>query len=243
MSGPYNAILGSAAVALPANEWPQVNPASVAHVERKHLSIFAQEGYGLPELRMGAFNFTLPTPTWTVGISAQSFGYSAYRESRGMASIARGFRFGSSRSIALGISTTLNQIRIQHVGSRQDASLSAGILAEPWPGLHLGISLLHWVQTNHALEEAFLLGASYLIPGTIRILTALHKTLTFPPSLHIGFEHYLHQKFILSTRLSSNPHRLALGVELKLATLTAHVLAEKHTVLNWTPGISIGVQL
>ena len=245
LNGPRNAVFSSASVSYPQGTWHDVNPATTANMTRVFLSIFTSDGYGLKELRTSALNFVIPAKNAVLSTSIHSFGYEVYREIKVMPSISYRFNFDSSRSVAVGISSTVNRINIQGIGSRIDLAFSAGIIAEAWPGLFVGASTSNWIKlvSKNSLEEEIRIGLAYQLFKEAWILIATQKSLLHPASLSVGFEHSISPVFTIRSGASTVPYRLAFGVDLSTKKMTASILAEKHIVLNWTPALAIDLHI
>ena len=244
LSGPKNAILSSSAVTLPINDWSGTNPASLAGIEHKHFSFFTSKGYGLTELGEAALNMAFPARGINVGFTVQSFGYKLYRELKITPTLAKTVTFGTSRPILIGFSGTINHLIIRNLGQQTDLAFSSGFVVEPWPRVHLGMSIIHWLGSSDSssLEKAFRAGMSYQISETYWMLFAVEKTLSFPSSVTTGIIHYLIPQCTLYARISTEPYRFAVGMDLLLDHFNASFIAEKHMILNWTPALSFGLR-
>jgi len=245
LNGSRNAVFSSASVSFPQGAWHDVNPASTANITSVYISIFTSNGYGLKELRTNAVNLAFPVKKAVLSASIHSFGYEAYREIKLSPSLSYLFTFDSSRSIAAGISSTINRIYIQGFGSQVDVALSAGLIAEIWPGIVVGASAKNWIKwdSHNPLEEEIRIGFGYRLAHEAWILIALQKSILYPASLSVGIEHALSPAFTFRSGISTMPHRLAFGFDLTTRKLTAGILAEKHIFLNWTPALAIDLHI
>ncbi|MBX2821322.1 MAG: hypothetical protein KTR29_16625 [Rhodothermaceae bacterium] len=232
-------------MSFPQGTWHEVNPATTANLTTAFISAFTSNGYGLKELRTNAITLAIPAKKAVFGVSIRSFGYEAYREIRLMPALSYRFNFNSSRSMAVGISSTVNRINIQGIGSRVDLAFSAGIIAEIWPRVFIGASAKNWIKWDpqNPLEEEIRIGLGYRLLNKAWVLIAVQKSILYPLSLSVGLEHTLSQAFTLRSGVSTAPYRLALGIDLTTEKLTAGLLAEKHIFLNWTPALAIGLHI
>ena len=245
LNGSRNAVLSNASVALPENDWPEVNPALALSSRDISISFFTSEGYGLRELRSTAINFFIPGEQTSWGAMLYSFGYEAYRELKLVATMSRSFSFNSTRPLTLGASVTINRIRIRGIPPNNEAAFSAGFLAEIWPNLFIGASLINWYNTNPSvsLEENLRIGIGYYLTNQTWLLVGLKKSMAYPLSLSTGIELLLIPGLTLRSSMSSQPYRMAIGFDVIVKRLIAGILVERHMILKWTPALSIGLHL
>ena len=242
-NGSRNATLSHAAVSMPGNQWPDVNPSSIASIKRSSLSFFASEGYSLREMRTGAINVSLPTPKQVYGVMVQSFGYDQYRDLNIITTIGRQLKFGASRKLSIGLSIMYNRVTIRHIGSQNRIALSSGLTIEFWPNLYLGASARQLIshRPTAALEEEFRLGIGYQLLKESWVVVAIQKSISHQPVLSAGLESPIEPGIVMRIRMSTNPYRVAMGADFRLNSLEVGILAEKHIILNWTPALSVGL--
>ena len=243
MSGSQNAVLAHSSVAVSGTKWPDVNPASLPVISTFQLSLFASEAYGLKELRSGATNLLVPMNRSTLGLTAHFFGYEKYKEITAKATLTRAFSFGTSRNLTVGLSVSAMNQRVRHTFDRTSLALSGGLLVELWPGLYMGVAANEWLQLTKltSQEETLILGLGYTLLEATQVVLSIKKTIQYPSSLGIGFEHLIESRLTVRASMGSNPYRAAIGIDVEFNTLKAGVLAEKHMVLGWTPALSIDI--
>lgn len=242
-NGSRSATLSYSAVSMPGNQWPEVNPSSIATIKNTNLSLFVSEGYSLSEMRSSALNLCLPSQTLVYGLMVQSFGYDMFRDLRFTTTIGHEIKLGTSRKVLIGVSFTYNRITIQHIGNQNGIGLSFGLTTEIWPNLYLGASSRQPFSRNptNALEEVTQLGIGYRLFEETWFILGIQKSISFQPAISAGIESPVGPGIVLRFRMNTQPYRIALGAEFLFNSLEVGILAEKHIILNWTPALSIGL--
>lgn len=238
--------LGYAATALTTGTGVQANPAAGALHRRRAVSFFARESFGLSALRYGAVYGTWPTAWGVAAGGASTFGGDGYRELHYSLGYARGIQIGTTRRVYLGVLGRYYHTQIDGYGSSGAAGIHLGILVALLPTLHFGA---HATNVNgpslvegEALPQTLAIGLQYQATSQLLVVTDIRKDLDFPASVRAGLEVQPLSQLALRAGITTAPVRFTGGVGLHLGPLRAHVAAEQHAELGWSPSASLDVQ-
>ncbi len=240
---PRAAGLGYASTALTSGAGVHTNPASSALRQQWSFSFFARESYGLAAFRYGAAHGTWPTSWGTVSGGASTFGGDEYRELHYSLGYARGLQFGTSRTVYVGLTGRYYHTRIDGYGSAGAIGLHLGLLLPLLPSLYLGAHATNvnapTLTDGEALPQTLSVGLQYRVGPRVRILTDVFKDLSFPVSVRSGIEVRPISMLALRAGVTTAPVRFTGGVGIRLGRLRAHVAAEQHQELGWSPSASL----
>ena len=243
--GARAAALGGAATALEGDAWGEANPATWATLPGRAVSFFATEAFGLDALRLGAAQYVEPTSLGAFAVGVRTFGFEAYRETRGALGYARGFAFDSVRTLAVGVSARYEQLAIEGFGSTGAVALSVGWLARVLPDVLVGFHATNLNRAElagrEALPRTFALGAAYRPVPALQVLLDAYKDIDFPVSIRGGLEVLPVPALALRVGITTQPARFTAGAGVRLGRIAADVAAERHEALGWTPGVSFGL--
>lgn len=247
LTGPARAVaLGGATTALTDDVGPHANPATAAAFNTRALVFFAQEAYGLAELRQAGLHGVQPLPFGTLAGGASAFGFDDYQELYMSLAWARGFTLGTSRRIYAGLGLRYYRTRITSYGQAQALGLSFGLLASLLPTLHFGVQVINAnepsLTPNAPLPQVLAVGLSYEAAENARVLLDLFKDVDFPLSVRGGLEISPVSHLTLRAGATTQPTRFTAGVGLLLGRIQADVAADRHLDLGWTPAVALGIQ-
>ena len=238
--------LGYASTALTAAVGIQANPGASALRERRTVSFFAREAFGLAALRYGAVYGTWPADWGAVSVGASTFGGEGYREVHYSLGYARGLQFGTSRTVHVGLTGRYYYTRIDGYGGAGALGVHLGILLPLLPSLHLGA---HATNVNspslvegEALPQTLSVGLRYRATSRLLVVTDVFKDLSYPASVRAGVEVRPISMLALRAGVTSSPTRFTGGVGVRLGWIRAHLAAEQHPTLGWSPSASIDVR-
>lgn len=237
--------LGYASTALTTASGVHGNPAVAARCSHRVVSFFAREAFGLSALRYGSVAGTWPAAWGSVSGGASTFGGDGYREVHYSLGYARGLSFGTSRHVHLGLTGRYYHTRIDGYGSTGAVGLHLGLLLPLLSSLDLGA---HATNVNgpslvegEPLPQTLSVGLQYRAGDALRVLVDVFKDRAFPAALRGGLEVRPLSLIALRAGVTTAPTRFTGGIGLHLGWLQAHVAAEQHAELGWTPSASLDV--
>lgn len=236
--------LGNATTALANDAGIQANPAATRTT--RLLQFFARQAYGLAELRQASVHAILPWSRGVITGGAGTFGFDAYRESYFSVGAAYGARLGTSRVAQLGLRMRYYHTRITGYGQAGALGISLGSQVRLLPTLHLGVIATNLnaprLADDVALPQSLAVGLAYQASDQITILFDTMKDIDFPLAVRGGLEITLLPALAIRTGFSTAPLRYTAGAGVQVGRLTAHVAAEQHDALGWSPSLSVQVR-
>ncbi len=235
--------LGNSTTALPSAVGVQANPAARATLREATALFYARQGFGLSALRYGASHAALPLGWGTVSTGISTFGFEDYREVHASAGYARSLSLGTSRSLSVGTTIRYYHTSIAGYGSAESAAFNLGLGVALLRALHLGV---HATNLNGAslvkrepLPRTLAVGLHYQALHHVRVLVDVFKDVRFPATARAGIEVRPVPPLSLRVGVTTRPVRFAGGAGIRLGPLNAHVAAEEHQELGWSPSASL----
>lgn len=235
--------LGYATTALTTTAGVHVNPAASAAHPQRLVSFYARQSFGLAPLRYGSASGTWPLGWGVVSVGASTFGGEAYRELHYSLGVARSLRLGTSRRVHGGVTGRYYHTRIDGYGSAGALGLHLGLLLSLLPSLHFGA---HATNVNspslaegETLPQTLAVGLQYRASPRLLMVADVFKDLSFPASVRGGLEVRPIPRLALRAGVTTAPTRFTGGVGLRLGWVRAHVAAEQHPELGWSPSASL----
>jgi len=237
--------LAYASTALGTTAGVQANPAASALHRRRLVSFYARESFGLSPLRYGALYATWPA-TWGVpSVGASTFGGEGYREVHYSLGFARALSFGTTREMQVGFTARYYHTRVEGYGGAGAFGLHLGVLLPLLPALHLGAQAANVngpsLVDGETLPQTLSVGVRYRVNERFLIVMDVFKDLDFPASVRAGLEVRPLSMLALRAGVTSAPTRFTGGVGLRLGRIRAHLAAEQHHRLGWSPSASLEV--
>ncbi len=235
--------LGGAGVGSP-EAWANLNPAALA-TARGRARLYADQGFGLAELRTGALDLSYPFAFATLGVGAQTLGFDDFRVSNLSVTAARAFRLGTRRTFDAGVSVVVHHAQVEGYGSGVAVAFDAGLRVELLPELDAGFSGRNLTGAQIAGKEpvpqVLTVGLAYAPSDRFRVLLDAVEDTRFPTSVRGGVEVWVVDALALRTGVGTEPTLFSAGAGLRLGTLRADLAATRHDVLGWTPAVELGV--
>jgi len=236
------AALGHATTALPSAVGLHANPGAGAAQDRWAAAVYAREGFGLSALRYGTAVVSVPMEWGAVSGGAGTFGFEDYREIHLDAAVARGFSFGTSRSVHAGLRLRYYHTRITDYGSAGALGLHLGLLVRLLPTLQFGAHATNLnapsLTDGEVLPRTLAVGLKYQAHSTLQVLADVFKDLAFPPSIRGGLEYHPVPALALRSGVTTAPTQFTVGAGVDIGPVEAGVAAEQHQELGWTPSVS-----
>lgn len=238
--------LGYASTALPTTMGVNANPAANAARPRRMVSFFARESFGLAPLRYGSVSGTWPWDWGVLSGGVGTFGGDAYRELHYSLGIARSLHLGTSRSVHVGLTGRYHHTHVDGYGNAGAIGLNAGLLLFLLPSLYFGAHATNLngpaLVEGEPLPQTLAVGLQYREGPRVLVLIDVFKDLSFPPSVRGGLEVRPIPLLALRAGITTAPTRFTGGVGLHLGRIRAHLAAEQHRELGWSPSASLEVR-
>lgn len=235
--------LGYASTALGTAAGVHANPAASALHDRRLVSFYAREAFGLSALRYGAGYATWPVDWGTFSAGAGTIGNDDYREIQYSLGYGRSVRLGTSRPLHVGAVARYYTARIRGYGSAGAVGLHLGLLVSILPSLQLGAQAANVngpsLVDGEQLPQSLQIGLRYRATRQLLVLLDLFKDVSFPAALRSGIEVRPIPLLALRAGVATAPTRFTTGAGVRLSRLRVHVAAEQHADLGWTPSASL----
>lgn len=235
--------LGGAGVALPG-VWARVNPATLAKASYS-VRLYGDQGFGLPELRSAAIDASATWRSTGLGLGAQTLGFDAFRVSALHVGAGRGFRLGTQRTVAAGLSATLHHAQIRGYGSGIAVALDVGFNVDVLPSLAAAATVRNLNQALLAglepVPQTLAVGLAYDPGAHLSLVLDVVDDSRFPLSVRSGAELRPVEAVALRIGVSTDPTTFSGGAGVRLGSLRADLAATRHEVLGWTPAVEVGL--
>ena len=237
--------LGYASTALTAASGVHANPAIPARRSDRTASFFVRESFGLSALRYGAATGSWPASWGSISAGASTFGGDGYREVHYSLGYARGLSFGTSRRVQVGLTGRYYHTRIDGYGGTGAVGVHLGLLLPLVSTLHMGVQATNVngpsLTEGAPLPQTLSVGLQYRVNDRFIVVTDVFKDLSFPAAVRGGLEVRPLSVLALRAGVTTSPTRFTGGVGLHLSWVRAHVAAEQHTELGWSPSASLDI--
>lgn len=235
--------LGYATTALTPMAGVHANPAASAADSLRRVSFYARQSFGFAALRYGSVDGTWPFGWGVLSAGASTFGGEAYRELHYSLAVARTFQLGTSRRVHLGVTGRYYHTRIDGYGRAGALGLHLGLLLSLLPALHFGAHATNLnspsLADGEALPQTLAVGLQYRASPRLQVLADVFKDVAFPASVRGGLEVRPISILALRAGVTTAPTRFTGGVGIRLGRVRAHVAAEQHPELGWSPSASL----
>lgn len=237
--------LGYASTALTTVSGVHANPAAPGRRSHRTVSFFVRESFGLSALRYGSVSGIWPSAWGSISGGASTFGGDVYREIHYSLGYARGLSFGTSRRIHVGLTGRYYHTQIEGYGGSGAVGLHLGLLLPLLSSLHLGAHVTNVngpaLVEGEALPQTLSVGLQYRVSDRLLVVTDVFKDLSFPAAVRGGLEVRPLSLLALRAGVTTAPTRFTGGVGLHLDWIQAHVAAEQHADLGWSPSASLDI--
>ncbi len=246
-SGAREAGMANAAVVL-SDIWSNfLNQAGLARVDAFTVGAFYENRFMVTQYALRSFALAVPTYGGTIGASYSYFGYSKYNESK--TGLAFGKAFGEK--IAAGIQMDYLHVHIDGEYGNSDAlTMEAGLLAEPVSNFLIGAHVYNPLRakynkfTNERVPTVFRVGMGYWFSDNLIVCVESLKNLDEEMNINMGTEYRLLKSIYLRAGLStSRISSYSFGVGFVLKGLNADLAFSDHSILGFTPHISMSYSL
>jgi len=243
-SGARSAALGGAYTAVSGDVWTQFfNPSGIAGIKSAQVGVFGEQRYLLNALNTAGLAISLPLgDKQAVGLTARTFGYSAYRENFVGLQYARVFY----ESFRLGVSLNAANTAVEGYGSATTFTADIGLGLTVSQKVSIGARVYNANQAK--LGESIRTTIPTVISGGVAykpsekvLLTAdASKHLDFPVSFRGGMEYRFVKAFAARAGVSTQPLTINAGFGINFAGLSIDISNGWHERLGYTPTFGLG---
>lgn len=241
--------MGRTGVAVSASAWSMDNPAGWARLAERRVALEASQAYGLSAMRLGALSAAVPTSIGVAALSARTYGFDAYRETRIAAGFARSMPLSPARTLDVGLALGYDGLAIAEYGSTGTVLLSAGVQGEVAPRLWGGLAARHllgigWDEETDlrrplSAVPSVAAGLAYAPSETALLTVDAVQDLDAQLSVRAGVEVRPVEVLALRAGVGTAPVRASAGIGVIVGPLQADVAVERHESLGLTPAVSL----
>lgn len=251
--GARSSALANASVTLTDLWAVQHNQACLALVDKPAAGLFYENRFLLPETGLKGGAMVLPTNSGVFGLMVSSFGYSKYGESKYGLAYAR--KLGDN--FAMGLQLDYLQTRIaENYGTSSNFAAEIGLRAKINEKLAIGVhvfnvnrALLHELDLDSAntykehIPTVMRVGVQYTFSEKVFAVLETEKDIDHKAIVKVGVEYHITEPFYLRLGVSSHPFQNSFGFGMKFSQLHIDVAASYHSVLGYSPQLSISYHL
>jgi hypothetical protein len=239
--GPRITALGTSGVAL-QDVWSlKSNHAGIAALKRPAFSAAYQSQYLNPDLSTKSAVFVYPFKGNAVGLSFQSYGFSAYNEQKTSFTYAKSF--GDKLYAALAFN--YHQVKISQYGDAKAYSFEAGVQYFLTQNLLLGAHLANPSESKYSnqlstiIPTVYEIGASYKVSNKLLLNSGLEKTIDLETDFKAGLEYQVIDWLAFRGGVSANPFRQYTGFGLVYNSFRVDAAVATHPDLGISPQIAL----
>ncbi len=236
--------LGNSGVVLRQSVWSVFyNPASVGTVRNVETGIFfVPSQFGMNELRTMAGAVVFPLRSLSIGVGVESFGFSLYRESGLILSVARSV----DDFLLVGLSLRGKNISIDRYGSTRMGAVDVGLHAMVWEGLDIGFSTRNLLATRigsvrERPAQSLLFGLSFSPRRGSTIYAEYESDIRYGGMIKGAFEQHILDVLALRVGIASNPDKFSAGFAVRIAPAEFSYAGYSHPDLGWTHQLELAI--
>lgn len=214
-------------------------PAATVTVPRSSFACYGEHGFLLAELGLYRLGIVLPVSSGRFGFQAAYAGSPLSRRS----SVSLGYARKLGKWLDLGLRFNYHALRISGYGQAQAPSVDAGVRFQVTDRWHTGFSVLHYSRPDHgkvreaALPTLVSLGTGYEFSRKLFLTALLEKEAHRPVNLVSALLYRVLPALEWRMGIATATSQLWGGVGIRLRPFWAHVTAQYHPQLGFTPGL------
>jgi hypothetical protein len=196
----------------------------------------------LPEFGLNCLGIAIPTGSGTFGLSWSHFGYSRYHENKLGLALGRAFHERFSAGLQIDY---LNRFIADESGNTGTVAVEAGILAELYEGLLLGLHVFNPTASRHPggedLPVILRMGIGYRFDDRISLGAETCKDLCFPKAMFsLGAEYRLIDYIYIRTGINVQEYvHHSFGLGFRLHNFQANIAFSFQQIAGYTPYLSL----
>jgi len=243
-SGPRLTGMGSGGIAV-TDIWAlQQNPAGIAELKRPMLAVAYEQHFLDPEVSTQCAVFILPYLRNVIGISAEKYGFSEFKEQKVGISYAKSF--GDSFRLAIGL--RYNQLNVSQYGSAKAFTIEMGFQLKVNRALTIASHIANPNQSQYnnlpgsTLPVKLTVGGSFRFSDRLLMIADVRKFLKYPMDGMTGIEYNFIKWFSLRGGVSMNPFKQYTGFGINYNQMQLDVSVASHPSLGYSPQIALGYE-
>lgn len=221
------------------------NQAGLGFLKNASAGAYYENRFLISELALSGGYFALPTKFGVFGLSARSFGYQLYRESKVGVAYAKSF----GPNLSIGMQLNWEQIMLGDIyGNRNALTAEIGAQYKFNDKFKLGAHIYNPTQTslaefdNERLPTILRFGLGYQLNKKILMLAEVEKNIYAKESFRGAIEYELVSVLFLRVGVSNNPLRNTAGFGVKLKKLQFDFAASFTESFGFTPHFGLTYQ-
>ena len=219
------------------------NQAGLGFLREFSAGVAYRNNYLLQETGLKSLAVAIPIQKFgVIGMSVNSFGFSAYGEHK--FGLAYSKSFGDVLSMGIQIDYLQTQFA-EPYGSRGVVAGEFGVLAKLNAKTKIGAHIYNPTRAyldkpvNERLPTILKVGMSYSFSESLLTTLEMEKSLDFKPNIKAGLEYLIDKKFSIRGGVNSFPVKVCFGGGMKLGNLDIDLASEYQQNLGFVPSFGI----
>lgn len=219
------------------------NQAGIAHIESFSAGAFYENKFLVKDLAYTGFASAAPLGNGAVGLTYTSFGFDVYRESR--LGLAYGMKLSDGFSAGVQLNYHTMRINAEDYGSRGSITAEVGFRLEVSEQVSLAAHIYNPGRTklnefsDERIPTLIRFGAQYTIADDLIASAEVEKDIDRTGLFRAGLEYRPAEVLFLRIGTSSEPMLFAFGTGLDFGTFKFDLASTYHTVLGYSPQVSL----
>lgn len=241
--GARSSAMGNSSVMLQDRWSIHHNQAGLAWLDEKSVGAYYESRYTMSKLGLQGGAFVLPTSAGTFALSVSSFGYTLYNETK----VGLAYAKKLSPMFSVGVQLDYFSIGIgDNYGRANVFSGEIGVMAILTDDLTVGAHLFNPARAkvaqynNERLPTILRFGASYTFSDKVLMTAEMEKDIDQKPVFKSGLEYNISDPIFIRAGIASNPFVSSFGVGVRLKGFEFDIATSFHSVLGYTPQLSLG---
>lgn len=216
-----------------------INPAALAQVPHKAVTLSYSHPFGIKEIALASVAVGAAFDQMTLGLAVTHLGLAQFEDQTFAFSGALKFSMSSrkkeTRALLLGVQSVFRRVQIARYEGRMNWRMHVGLIAPVSEAIAWGAALGNVLEAGREKSaRAIALGMSYRSPARFIGQFDIFKQTDFPLELRAGGEMLLFAPLTLRVGMSTNPERFTVGMAFHFRPATLHVTTFSHIDLGWT---------
>lgn len=218
------------------------NQAGLIGLKSTTAGIFYENRYLIPELSLKAGIVAMPFKNGVFALSVSNFGFTLYNESK--VGLAYAMKISDKVSAAVQLDYLNTQIG-EGYGNKSALAGEAGIRAELTDALTIGAHIFNPTRAklseynDERVPTIMRLGVDYKFSEKVFVSVETLKDMDHKAVFKAGLEYHVIEQLYLRTGISTNPALNTFGFGLELKQFKIDFATSLHSVLGYSPQLSL----
>lgn len=234
--------MGYGVTALPGSWSLFHNQAGLARLKSLSFATGFQTHYQIEGVSTKSFAAGIPIHNAAFGLSWQSFGYSAYSESK----LSLGYGMLLGKKIAAGFALDYFALRFPaQYGKTSTVTAEIGLMAQPLKNFHIGAHIFNPFLAGNQIDEqlnlpvTFRLGVAYEFSPEFMLVSEFEKDNHGDAALKAGFGYEALKNLWFRAGIQQQPESYFLGLGYRLKNLKFDFAFSNHAFLGNSSHVSL----